>query len=413
MTSTAETTTAPGSDQSLGRLRNRVVAVLAVAGVLAVAAVTLDLAGPRSPDASGSAHDGAGEVESPTDGAGPGAPRCDAAFNHRSYWAEAEALGVDTEAGGSVTATTADAASSDGHAHGVRAAAPVRPPSTTATTRPDPLRGRGSVALDQLLARTKRAEVVELETSELIGDLADATDADYESWLSWMSTAGLIGHPHDPATPEDGHRGHAGPQGWTAISDPRDCSALEEELGQAREAALALPTGQDAVDAGYTRMTSYLPGIATHYLNFALVDDKLQVGRPELLLYDGDGPDARVVGVSYYVLSAPETEPTQGFTGQNDHFHRHFGLCVKDAFIIGDSQTTKAECEAKGGITFDGLAGWMKHAWVVPGCESPWGLFSLLNPVLDRQLGERSGTDGGHCAASSVRDRYDLGPPPG
>jgi hypothetical protein len=48
--------------------------------------------------------------------------------------------------------------------------------------------------------------------------------------------------------------------------------------------------------------------------------------------------------------------------------------------------------------------------WVIPGCESPWGVFSGANPILDGALKEASGTDGGGCAGSSVRDRYDLTP---
>jgi short-subunit dehydrogenase len=31
----------------------------------------------------------------------------------------------------------------------------------------------------------------------------------------------------------------------------------------------------------------------------------------------------------------------------------------------------------------------MNHVWSVPGCESPWGLFSGINPVLDTALGTR------------------------
>jgi hypothetical protein len=52
----------------------------------------------------------------------------------------------------------------------------------------------------------------------------------------------------------------------------------------------------------------------------------------------------------------------------------------------------------------------MSHAWVVPGCESPWGVFSGATPLLDGQLGEQSGKNGGACAGSKARARYDLSP---
>lgn len=47
---------------------------------------------------------------------------------------------------------------------------------------------------------------------------------------------------------------------------------------------------------------------------------------------------------------------------------------------------------------------------MVPGCESPWGVFSAASPILDNALAEASGTDDGACASSGVLDRYDLSP---
>jgi hypothetical protein len=52
----------------------------------------------------------------------------------------------------------------------------------------------------------------------------------------------------------------------------------------------------------------------------------------------------------------------------------------------------------------------MSHAWVVPGCESPWGVFSGVTPVLEGELTQQAGKDGGGCAGSGVRARYDLSP---
>jgi hypothetical protein len=53
----------------------------------------------------------------------------------------------------------------------------------------------------------------------------------------------------------------------------------------------------------------------------------------------------------------------------------------------------------------------MAHAWVVPGCESPWGVFSASNPVLDGTLPEHAG-QGQPCSGSGVTDRYDFAPGP-
>ena len=77
-----------------------------------------------------------------------------------------------------------------------------------------------------------------------------------------------------------------------------------------------------------------------------------------------------------------EEEPTDGFTGDNDHYHRHVGLCIRDGVVAAGSSTSEEDCGAIGGNKSDGTAGWMSHVWITPGCESDWGVFSGANPAL-------------------------------
>jgi len=100
-----------------------------------------------------------------------------------------------------------------------------------------------------------------------------------------------------------------------------------------------------------------------------------------MLLYDGNGLDARIVGLSYLAFTDPETPP-EGFTGPNDPWHQHLGLCVAGTRVVGDVDTSEADCRARGGqkSALDNL--WMSHAWVVPGWESAWGTFSAEQPDL-------------------------------
>ena len=49
--------------------------------------------------------------------------------------------------------------------------------------------------------------------------------------------------------------------------------------------------------------------------------------------------------------------------------------------FAADSDVTKSMCDAQGG-TFMRRTTWMVHAWVVPGYESPLGVFSHNNPNL-------------------------------
>lgn len=398
----------------LGDARQRVTPL--VPALAAVGAVALATFAVTSPEAANHSHaETAAVVDAHTAEMNRiDRTRCDKDFNHASYWAETETLGVDTYQGGTMTmgATPAAAATSgDGHAHSHGAtAAPA--PAVTTTTQPDPTGGRGSIELDRLVGSTMAANKGEAAAGKLIADLADASDAGYDAWLYWMRSNGQVGHAHDTTSPDEGHGGHAGPHVWTAMTGKQQCARLAEELKIAQDAALALPTAQDAIDAGYRRVTFYLPGIGAHYINYEYIDDRFEVDKPEMVLYDGDGPEASVVGLSYYLLGSPDLEPTQGFTGQNDHYHRHVGLCMRGGVVIGDTTLSEEDCAARGGYKLMTIAGWMSHAWVVPGCESPWGVFSAATPVLDHVLGEASGTDGGRCAGSSVRDRYGLGPAP-
>jgi hypothetical protein len=385
--------------RSVGRLAPVVVAVAALG--LATAVIT-------SPDAAEHAHSSdptgleamAQEIDE---------TRCDTEFNIDGYWEEAETLGVDTRWAGTPP-TMAGEASGDGHGHG------AAPATTTATTIPaDPYDGRGSEGLDDLVSATALAATSEIEAANLISSLSDASDEDYDAWLRWLRVSGTLAHDHANSdatfTEEDGsgHGGHVGPQPWTAMTNQEECDQLAAELELARETAMAFPTVADAKAAGYRLVAPYLPGIASHFIKGELIDGKFEIDKPEMILYDGNTDDAKVVGLSYYMFHRGENTPTQGFTGDNDSYHRHIGLCsARGGGIIGDSTTTAEECEARGGAKSDGSSGWMSHAWVVPGCESPWGVFSAATPLLDQYVGEASGTDGGACASSGVRDRYGM-----
>lgn len=337
--------------------------------------------------------------------------RCDTAFNVQGYWDEAKYLGVDTRWGGNPPAVAGAAAvvSPDGHTHG----ASVSTGGSTTTTEPDPFQGRGSPGLDHLVSATALAATSEVEAANLVTALSKATQKDYDAWLWWLRGSGTLNHAHTASTtPEDGsgHGGHVGPQPWVAMTDQKQCDRLSDELALARKTAMKYPTALDAKKAGYRLVTGYLPGIAAHWIKNDLIDGTFDITKPEMILYDGNGLDAHVVGLSYYLWHAGDNIPTQGFTGDNDHAHRHLGLCSSktDGRIIGDSTTSEADCQARGGTKDDGSKGWMSHAWVVPGCESPWGVFSAASPLLDDQLPKASGKDGGHCAASGVRDRYEM-----
>lgn len=396
---------------SVGRLAP----TLAAVGALALATVVIT--SPEAAEHGGSATPAAPLLSDHDQYmADIDAERCDTAFNPPAYWEEAEELGIDTYQGGAMDPTAHGAAPAaaggDGHAHSHGAAAAA--PTSTTTTTPDPTGGRGSEGLDDLISATSKAGGGEVAAAQLVNALSDASDADYDAWLWWLKSTGTLtaGHDHAAGAGDGGaHGAHIGPQPWVAMTNRADCDRLADELALARATALSYPTAADAMAAGWHQVTPYVSGIAAHYIKSELVDGKFQIDQPEMILYDGNTPEARVVGLSYYLWHEGDAEPVSGFTGANDHFHRHIGLCNGPGGVIGDSTLTKEECAARGGVKAEGSKGWMSHAWVVPGCESPWGVFSGASPVLDLETAYGSATDGGGCASSAVRDRYGMADP--
>lgn len=308
--------------------------------------------------------------------------RCDLGFNPAAYWNDTTVAGIDTLMGGQ--------AATLGH-------------NATAGIQ-------GSAELDKLIAQQNTSKG-EIGDAMMVVSLSKASDDVYRNWLRWLGASNASHAEMNMAAPDDtGMGGHIGPQAWHAMTDKAQCDQLAAELALARDTALKYPTVADAKAAGWRQITGYVPGIAAHFMNFKLVDGVFNIEEPEMILYDGIDDDSRVVGLSYYLQHEGTGEPTQGFTGNNDHYHKHEGLCVNNSGVIGDSTTTEEDCKARGGTKADGTSGWMSHAWVVPGCESPWGVFSGVSPILDPELTKASGSDGGGCAGSGVRERFDLSP---
>jgi hypothetical protein len=174
--------------------------------------------------------------------------------------------------------------------------------------------------------------------------------------------------------------GHRGPLRTQAITDISIRVQLQTELEAARSVTTSLRSVAAARAAGYIRSTAYTPCGGTHWLNRSLVDNRFDPAKPEMLLFDGNGDDAELVGLSYYVRTgniAPE-----GFAGPNDQWHQHVGLCIKDGVVAGPATMTEAQCTERGGRPNTAAYAWMLHAWVVAGWENAWGTFAPENPEL-------------------------------
>jgi hypothetical protein len=156
---------------------------------------------------------------------------------------------------------------------------------------------------------------------------------------------------------------------------------LAAQLVAARTVAMRYPTVADATAAGYHLVGGgFGPGSGAHYIGGGF-SFNFDPSHPLALIYDGIHPTSQMVGLMYYSMgnAAP-----QGFAGPNDHWHRHSGVCLGnggDVLFPPDSDVTARKCAIARG-SYMAVTGWMVHAWVVPGWESPKGVFSHENPDL-------------------------------
>jgi hypothetical protein len=162
---------------------------------------------------------------------------------------------------------------------------------------------------------------------------------------------------------------------------------LEMQMQQARAVVAKYPTTAAALADHYDKSTPYVPCIGAHYTKFSLAGS-FDPSAPSELLYDGTAPDSKIVGLSYLVVH--HNGPPPGFAGPNDHWHQHNangGLCLKGAFVVGGEDVSPQQCADRGGRKVLLIDVWMMHAWVVPGFECSWGVFSGECPELGGRLG--------------------------
>ena len=169
--------------------------------------------------------------------------------------------------------------------------------------------------------------------------------------------------------------------------DPANQALESQQLAQAEQAAMRFPTFGSAKAAGLVLAGGMAPGVGAHMQNFGNSfsdvnpDGTINAADPASWIYAGTGPNDPVVGLMYTAFGK---NPPVGFAGPNDHWHQHSNVCVK--FTNGeiavpfaaDQDVTPQECADAHG-TFMKKTVWMVHAWVVPGWESPQGVFSHDN----------------------------------
>jgi hypothetical protein len=174
---------------------------------------------------------------------------------------------------------------------------------------------------------------------------------------------------------------------------------LAQQLTAARDHAMQYPTVADATAAGYRLAGGFAPGSGAHYVGGPMTGgDTFDPNAVQSLIYDGTSPTSKIVGLMYYAMG----EAPEGFAGPNDHWHRHSHVCIKYANgqievpFPADADVTKEQCTEAGGF-FMTITGYMVHAWVVPGWESPQGVFSHENVNVRCADGTYNTASNGMC----------------
>jgi len=170
---------------------------------------------------------------------------------------------------------------------------------------------------------------------------------------------------------------------------PNEVGPLRNELTAARAYGMEHNTPDKAIAAGYYNTTNDVPFMGAHFLNSQyLTDGVFDPGKPEGLLFSKLGNpdnDWQLVGVWYLLLpgqgGASVDSPPEGFAGNLDLWHQHFGLCTR-AGVISENNSAES-CAADNG-NYIGDLRWMMHVWVYPesGVDNSQGVFVYLNTEL-------------------------------
>jgi len=146
-------------------------------------------------------------------------------------------------------------------------------------------------------------------------------------------------------------------------------------------------TAADAMKDGWVKATRDLYGIGAHYVrtNIVGLSSPFDMKEPNILLFDGEGPDAKFAGVSYIVGGA---RAPKGFAGSYDGWHTHTSVCFKGGTVVSLNETgssiwySEPECIAAGGTVIPLASDQMLHVWIGPDYINGAPIFAHDHPKL-------------------------------
>jgi hypothetical protein len=198
-----------------------------------------------------------------------------------------------------------------------------------------------------------------------------------------------------------------------------DCQLMSFQFDLAKAYALQWPTEGAAQADGWRMATPYVSGMGTHHIRGGVtpqmladpsfdrqnpildsvgLDDVFDPLKPEVLQYDGNGPDAKLVGFDYYVRTNTG-QPPAGFAGTNDWWHIHPWICFRktDANMIGFN-TTDAACTSNNGLNVYMGNYYMLHVWILDDMKFEPDVFAGMIPCISNGTAIHDANDSCHTS---------------
>jgi hypothetical protein len=202
--------------------------------------------------------------------------------------------------------------------------------------------------------------------------LAQAVKASDPSMRPWWCHSELM--PDDMAKDWYLARGYSkGDLTWD------QCLQVSTDFDAAFTFAQQWPTRGAAEAAGWNAQADYAEGQGTHHFLGSPLAGNFDPTRPSFLMYGGNTPDAKLVGVGWLVSSGPNTPPA-GFPGDNDWWHQHPVVCLSS---VSGKVIFDGPCPAGvSGSNIDLSNYWLLHAWITPGWQHESDVFASHHPCL-------------------------------
>ncbi len=193
---------------------------------------------------------------------------------------------------------------------------------------------------------------------------------------AWCDSTGGGHGSHTPPNPDPYAGVVKGELSWS------DCLVNSIWFDVAVEYAQQWPTAGEAVADGWFRVVPYAQGMGTHHrrADAANFDDVFKGWEPEYLMYDGNGSNAELTGMAWWVQS--EGAPPEGFRGDNDWWHQHLNVCLTQGGTWIGQGISASQCAAAGGVHHPNDDWWMAHAWIMPDWQVQFDVFQNHHPCL-------------------------------